>query len=83
LPRLPLTWLALVWLGVLGVALAYLLYFYLLHSIGPTRTTLVTYVFPLVGVALGVIFLNEVLDWRLVAGTVLVIGSIIWSNARR
>jgi drug/metabolite transporter (DMT)-like permease len=82
LPHLALTWLAIVWLGLLGTALAFLLYFYLLHSVGPTRTTLVTYMFPLVGVILGVIFLKESLDWRLLVGGSLVVGSIIIVNIK-
>jgi drug/metabolite transporter (DMT)-like permease len=67
---------------VLGVAAAFLLYFYLLHSVGPTRTVLVTYIFPLVGVGLGVIFLNERLDWQLLAGTMLIIASVVMVNTR-
>ncbi len=82
LPRLPLTWVALFWLGFLGTALAFLLYFYLLHSVGPTRTTLVTYVFPLVGVILGVIFLHETPDWRLFVGGALIVGSIVIVNQK-
>lgn len=82
IPRMPLTWVAIFWLGILGVSAAYLLYFYLLHSVGPTRTVLVTYTFPLVGVALGVIFLNERLDWHLLAGGALVVSSIIVVNQK-
>jgi drug/metabolite transporter (DMT)-like permease len=82
LPRLPLTWMAVLWLGVMGVSLAYILYFYLLHSVGPTRTVLVTYVFPLVGVILGVLFLGEKLDWNLIAGGLMIIGGIILVNRR-
>lgn len=82
LPSLPLTWLALLWLGIMGVGLAYLLYFYLLHEVGPTRTVLVTYAFPLVGVLLGVLFLGETLDWHLVAGGALVVASIVVVNRR-
>ncbi|MCI0520445.1 MAG: EamA family transporter [Chloroflexi bacterium] len=83
LPRLPLTWIALLWLGVLCVAVAYGLYFHLLHSIGPTRTTLVTYVFPLVGLLLGVTFLGERLDWRLAAGAGLIVSSILIANRKK
>lgn len=83
LPVLPITWLSVVWLGVLGTGVAFLLYFYLLHSVGPTRTVLVTYIFPLVGVALGVIFLNERLDWQLMAGAALVIASVVLVNTHR
>ena len=79
-PGLPITWMAIAWLGLVGTCIAYLLYFYLLHSIGPTRTTMVTYVFPLVGVALGVIFLNETLDINLLMGGALVVGSIVIVN---
>lgn len=76
IPASPTTWMALLWLGLLGSCIAYLLYFYLLHAIGATRTTLVTYVFPVVGVALGVLVLGEMLDWRLLAGASLVVASI-------
>ena len=82
LPRLPLTWLAIAWLGLIGSCFAYLLYFYLLHSVGPTRATLVTYVFPLVGVVLGVIFLGELLDWHLLAGGGMVVASIAVVNRK-
>jgi drug/metabolite transporter (DMT)-like permease len=80
LPSLPITWLAVVWLGLVGSCIAYLLYFYLLHAIGPTRATMVTYTFPVIGVALGVIFLNESLDISLLLGGALVIGSIVIVN---
>lgn len=83
LPGSAITWVAVLWLGVLGVAIAYLLYFYLLHKVGPTRTMLVTYVFPLVGVVLGVIFLNELLDWHLILGAMMVVGSIVLVNRGR
>lgn len=83
LPRLPITWLAVAWLGLLGTCVAFLLYFYLLHSVGPTRTTLVTYVFPLVGVLLGVLFLQESLNWHLALGGALVVGSLLVVNTRR
>lgn len=79
-PVLPMTWIALLWLGLIGSCLAYLMYFYLVHSIGPSRMAMVTYVFPVVGVTLGVIFLGEMLSWELVAGAALVIGSVAIVN---
>jgi drug/metabolite transporter (DMT)-like permease len=80
LPSLPLTWLALVWLGVFGSGLALSLWYYLLHEIGPTRTTLVSYLFPLGGVILGVIFLQETLTWQLFCGALLIVASILVVN---
>ncbi len=79
-PSLPLTWMAIFWLGVLGSGVAVLMLYYLIHEIGPTRTSMVTYLFPVGGVILGVIFLNEHLSWQLVAGTVLIILSLVVVN---
>ena len=76
IPQAPLTWLAVVWLGLFGSCAAYLVYFYLIQNVGATRTAQVAYLIALVGVALGVVFLDERLDWRLAAGAVLVLGGI-------
>jgi drug/metabolite transporter (DMT)-like permease len=73
----------LIWLGVLGSSLAYIIYFQLIQRIGATRSTMVTYLVALVGVVLGVVFLDERLDWRLAAGALLVIGGIAVVNWRR
>ncbi len=75
-PSLPLTWVALSFLGLLGSCLAYLLYFYLLTKEGSTRTVLVTYMFPVIGVGLGVLLLGERLDAQLVSGALLVVAGI-------
>ncbi|MCJ7432058.1 MAG: DMT family transporter [Anaerolineales bacterium] len=79
-PLLPLTWIAALWLGVLGSGLAMVMFYYLLHEVGPTRTSLVTYLFPLGGVVLGVIFLNEHLSWQLLLGAALIISSLVVVN---
>jgi drug/metabolite transporter (DMT)-like permease len=81
-PRLPITWIALLWLGILGSGFAFILSYYLIHAIGPTRTTMVTYLFPLGGVLLGVGFLGEQLTWQLVLGAVLIIASLAVANLR-
>lgn len=85
-PQQPLTWIAILWLGILGSGLALILWYYLLHEIGPTRTGMVTYIFPLGGVILGVIFLSEHLSWQLAVGALLIISSIVvvnWSPKKR
>ena len=78
--QLPLTWIALLWLGVLGTGLALIMQYHLVHEIGPTRATLVTYLRPLGGVMLGVVFLHEALTWQLLAGATLIISSIAVVN---
>jgi len=80
IPALPITWVAVFWLGVFGSGFAMLMFYYLLHEIGPTRTSLVTYIFPVGGVILGVIFLGETLSWQLLAGSVLIIASLFVAN---
>ena len=57
---------------VLGSCLAYLLYFYLIQAVGPTQASMVTYLIPVLGVALGVIFLDERITFPLIGGSVLV-----------
>ena len=81
-PSLPLSWIALLWLGLLGSCVAYLLFYYLLNNVGPTRTTLVTYIFPVVGLILGVVFLGETLDLALAVGAGLIFAGIAIVNLR-
>ena len=81
-PTQTYTWIAVVWLGILGSCVGTLLYYSLLNSVGPTRTVLVSYVFPLVGVLLGIIILHEQPDWRLILGGGLIIGGIAVVNRR-
>lgn len=81
-PVLPLTYISLLWLGLIGSCLSTLIWFSLLHSVGPTRTSMTTYMFPLVGVLLGMIFLRETPDWRLLVGGVLVILAVVIVNSR-
>jgi len=81
-PRLPITWLALSWLGVLGSSVAFYIYFTILHKIGPTRTSLITYIPPLVGVVLGIVFLGEQFYWQALFGAVLILSGISIVNIR-
>jgi len=80
LPALGLTWTALLFLGVIGSGLAFALAYYLIHEIGPTRATMVTYLFPLGGVILGVSFLNEQLTWQILSGGLLIVSSLVIAN---
>jgi len=79
-PTSGLTWFALVWLGLLGSCVAYLLLFTLLHRVGPTRTTMVTYVFPVVGLVLGIVFLQEPVTPSLLIGAAMVVAGILVVN---
>jgi len=73
---------AVVWLGLLGSGLAYVLYFRLLSRWGATRTSMVAYLLPIVGIVLGYLVLGEPIDARLILGTVLVVAGVGLVNSR-
>jgi drug/metabolite transporter (DMT)-like permease len=70
-------------LAVTNTVVAYFLFYHLIDAWNATRTTLVTYVMPPVGVTLGAIFLDETVDWKIVAGAALILGAIIVVNWRK
>jgi drug/metabolite transporter (DMT)-like permease len=80
IPQIGITWVALLWLGVFGSGLAFVLAYYLIHEIGPTRTTMVTYLFPLGGMILGATFLSEQITWQVIAGGILIVASLAVAN---
>ena len=73
-------WFSVVWLGIFGSGLAYMLYFRLLGRWGATRTSLVAYLMPVYGIVLGFLVLQEPIDLTLIAGTTLVIAGVALVN---
>lgn len=63
-------------LGVLGTGVAYLLNYRLIADEGPTTASVVSYLLPVVAVALGVATLDEPFTWNLVAGTAVVLAGV-------
>lgn len=64
---------ALLALGLICSALAYILYFRLIEDIGPTGALTVTYLIPLFGVLWGALFLHETLTAMTMAGALVVV----------
>ncbi|MGF1566704.1 MAG: DMT family transporter [Nodosilinea sp.] len=60
-------------LGLLSTALAYLLYFRLIANLGSTRALTVTYVIPLFAMGFGVLFLDETVTLRMGVGCGLIL----------
>jgi drug/metabolite transporter (DMT)-like permease len=79
---IPESILAVVWLGLLGSGLAYLVFFRILGRWGATRTSLVAYLLPVYGIALGALVLHEPIAASTLLGTGLVIGGIALVNSR-
>lgn len=82
MPGSALGWAAVVWLGLLGTGVAYLLYFRILERWGATRSTLVTYLIPVVAIGLGFLILEERLRPRELLGAVLIIAGVLLVNSR-
>ncbi len=73
---------AVVWLGILGSGIAYLVNFRLLARLGATRTSLVAYLLPIVGIVSGALVFQETVDARVLFGTALVFAGVALVNSR-
>ncbi len=69
-------------LGLVNTFGAYLLFYPLVVILGATRTSMVTYAIPVVGLALGALVLGEALDLRLLLGALLILGGIALVNLK-
>ena len=74
--------LAVAWLGVFGSGAAYLLNFRLLSRIGATRTSILAYFLPIIGIISGALMFQEHIDPLVLVGTALVLGGIALVNGR-
>ncbi len=83
LPKMAITWIAILWMGIMGSCVSLLIFFDLLKQVGATRTVLVSYIFPVSGVILGVVFLNEVLDFRMILAGVVILAGVIIVNQNK
>lgn len=68
---------AVVLLGVVGSGVAYVLNFRILADVGATRASLVTYLIPVVAVAVGVLVLDEPFHLRILLGGLLIVAGIL------
>ncbi len=77
----PEAFVAVLWLGSLGSGLAYLAYFTILQQWGATRTSMVAYLLPVVGIALGAVVLGDPVTLNRIGGAALVIAGIALVNS--
>lgn len=73
----------LLYLAIVGSVIAFILYYWLVQHMDVTKSMLIALVTPVTAVILGMIVLNEQLDWRTVAGGVLVLSGIALVVIRR
>ncbi|HWK26029.1 MAG TPA: EamA family transporter [Solirubrobacter sp.] len=67
---------ALVALGAVGTAIAFVIYYELINGIGPARAALVSYLAPGVALFYGAVFLDEAVTVAAVGGLVLILGGV-------
>lgn len=76
------TWGALIGIGVLSTAFAYILYFKILAMAGATNLMLVTFLIPISAILLGTLFLGEVITTTQLAGMALIGAGLICIDGR-
>jgi len=65
-------------LAILCTAFAYLIYFRLVTTVGPTNTTMVTLLVPIFGVIWGNLFLHETVAISTIIGMVIILASVLF-----
>ncbi len=70
-----------IWLGALGTGVAYLLFYRVIERWGATRTTMVTYIIPVVAIVLGFVVLGERLRPLELVGATLIIAGVVLVSA--
>jgi drug/metabolite transporter (DMT)-like permease len=76
------TIMAIVVLGVVGTALAYLLFFEIIRTAGPAYATLVTYLVPPIALAYGAIFLDERFGIYAFVGLALILAGVALATGK-
>ncbi|XRQ07348.1 DMT family transporter [Actinomadura welshii] len=74
---------ALIALGLVCTALAFIVFFELIREVGTSRGMVFTYVNPAVAVAAGVVFLNEPFTGTIMVSFALILGGSVLATARR
>jgi len=85
-PAIPPGWgavAAMLYLAVFGSALSFTLYFWLLEHMEVSHLALIGYLTPVVAVTVGVLWFDEPLSARLLAGSVLVMAGVVLAARRR
>jgi drug/metabolite transporter (DMT)-like permease len=72
----PLALVSLFYLALVGSAVAFLLYYWLVRHMEVTKTMLIALVTPLIAVSLGMLVRGEELTWQIVAGGVCIMAGI-------
>jgi len=67
---------AILYLALLGSALSFSLWYWLLSHAAASRASLISYLNPVVAVGVGILFLREPITLRILAGSALVVAGV-------
>ena len=70
-------------LAVFGTAIAFVLYYKILEKTSASYLSLVTYLMPIYGVILGVMFMNEMISLEMIFGMILILIGIVVVNFKK
>ncbi len=74
---------SLLYLAIVGSVIAFILYYWLVQHMAVTKSMLIALVTPVTAVILGMIVLDEQMDWRTIAGGILILSGIAMVVIRR
>jgi drug/metabolite transporter (DMT)-like permease len=67
-------------LGLLGTGIAFVIYYYLIETLGALKAASVYYVPPVVALAVGALFAGEVVEVKQIIGALLILAGIFYAN---
>ncbi len=73
---------SLIWGSIIGLACSWIIWLNLIKTMDATRISANTFLVPLVAVAVGTLFMDEILTWSLAGGGALVVFSVYLVNAQ-
>jgi len=79
----PMAVLSLAYLAIVGSVIAFILYYWLVQHMDVTKTMLIALVTPVFAVILGMLVLDEQLNWRTVAGGTMIMSGIALAVLKR
>jgi drug/metabolite transporter (DMT)-like permease len=76
-------WAAILYMGLFGSAVAYVLYYWLLRYLEASQLSAFTYLLPVLASILGILTLGEKSSWTQVLGGALALGGVYWTESGR
>lgn len=67
-------------LGLLGTGVAFVIYYYLIETLGPLKAASVYYIPPVVALAVGAVFAGEAIGSKQISGALLIMAGIFYAN---